>query len=84
MLVNPAAPPFDNPELRRAMGLAFDRQAFSTSSTRVKGRSAATCAAAGRNMGIAPEVLQTCRLRADVEKNRLKRADHGEARLWAG
>ena len=28
LLVNPTAPPFDNPELRRAMGLAFDRQAF--------------------------------------------------------
>ena len=28
LLVNPAAPPFDNPELRRAMSLAFDRQAF--------------------------------------------------------
>jgi peptide/nickel transport system substrate-binding protein len=28
MLVNPAAPPFDNPELRRAMTLALDRMAF--------------------------------------------------------
>src|SRR5258708_9750808 len=28
MLINPAAPPFDNPELRRAMTLALDRKAF--------------------------------------------------------
>jgi peptide/nickel transport system substrate-binding protein len=30
MLVNPSKPPFDNPELRRAMTLAIDREAFST------------------------------------------------------
>jgi len=28
MLINPAAPPFDNPELRRAMTLSVDRKAF--------------------------------------------------------
>jgi peptide/nickel transport system substrate-binding protein len=28
LLVNPSKPPFDNPELRRAVGLALDRQAF--------------------------------------------------------
>jgi peptide/nickel transport system substrate-binding protein len=28
MIVNRSAPPFDNPELRRAMGLALDRKAF--------------------------------------------------------
>jgi len=28
MLVNPSAPPFDNPELRRAMSLTLDRKAF--------------------------------------------------------
>ncbi len=28
LLVNPAAPPFDNPEPRRAMGLSLDRKAF--------------------------------------------------------
>src|SRR6476660_4766415 len=28
LLVNPAAPPFDNPELRRAMALSLDRKAF--------------------------------------------------------
>ena len=28
MLINPAAPPFDNPELRRVMTLSVDRKAF--------------------------------------------------------
>src|SRR5438876_6242454 len=28
LLVNPAAPPFDNPDLRRAMALSLDRKAF--------------------------------------------------------
>jgi peptide/nickel transport system substrate-binding protein len=28
LLVNPAAPPFDNPELRRAMALTLDRKSF--------------------------------------------------------
>src|SRR5207237_5035341 len=28
LLVNPAAPPLDNPELRRAMALTLDRKAF--------------------------------------------------------
>ncbi|HEX9535696.1 MAG TPA: ABC transporter substrate-binding protein [Stellaceae bacterium] len=28
LLVNPAAPPFDNPDLRRAMALTLDRKAF--------------------------------------------------------
>jgi peptide/nickel transport system substrate-binding protein len=28
LLVNPAAPPFDNPELRRAMALSLDRKSF--------------------------------------------------------
>src|SRR5207237_3080925 len=28
LLVNPAAPPFDNPELRQAMALSLDRKSF--------------------------------------------------------
>ena len=72
MLVNPAAPPFDNPELRRAMGLAFDRQAFLDILNEGKG-------AIGGNMmpppsgawGMPPEVLQTLPgYGPDVEKNR--------------
>jgi peptide/nickel transport system substrate-binding protein len=72
MLVNPAAPPFDNPELRRAMGLAFDRKAFLDIFNEGKG-------AIGADMmprpdgawGMPPEVLQTLPgYGLDVEKNR--------------
>jgi peptide/nickel transport system substrate-binding protein len=72
MLVNPTAPPFDNPELRRAMGLAFDRQAFLDILNEGKG-------AIGGNMmpppegawGMPPEVLQTLPgYGPDVEENR--------------
>jgi peptide/nickel transport system substrate-binding protein len=72
LLINPAAPPFDNPELRRAMGLAFDRKAFLDILNEGKG-------AIGGNMmpppngawGMPPEVLQTLPgYGPDVEKNR--------------
>jgi len=72
LLINPAVPPFDNPELRRAMGLAFDRQAFLDILTEGKGR-------IGGNMmpppdgawGMSPEVLQTLPgYGPDVERNR--------------
>jgi peptide/nickel transport system substrate-binding protein len=72
LLVNPTAPPFDNPELRRAMGLAFDRQAFLDIINEGKGL-------VGGNMmpppdgawGMPPEVLQTLPgYGSDVEKNR--------------
>jgi len=72
LLINPGAPPFDNPELRRAMGLAFDRKAFLDILNEGKG-------AIGGNMmpppngawGMPPEVLQTLPgYGPDVEKNR--------------
>src|SRR4029077_203628 len=72
LLINPGAPPFDNPELRRAMGLAFDRKAFLDILNAGKG-------AIGGNMmpppngawGMPPEVLQTLPgYGPDVEKNR--------------
>src|SRR5438552_10701853 len=56
MLVNPAAPPFDNPELRRAMGLAFDRQAFLDILNEGKG-------AIGGNMMPPPNGAGACRQR---------------------
>ncbi|HXP04508.1 MAG TPA: ABC transporter substrate-binding protein [Stellaceae bacterium] len=72
MLINPAAPPFDNPELRRAMALALDRKAFNDILNEGAGR-------LGGNMmpppegvwGMPPEVLQTLPgYGPDVEKNR--------------
>src|SRR3974377_2235894 len=72
LLVNPSAAPFDNPELRRAMGLAFDRKAFLAILNEGKG-------AIGANMmpppagawGMPPVVLQTLPgYGPDVEKNR--------------
>jgi len=42
MLINPAKPPFDNPELRKAMMLAVDRQAFVDIITDGVGRIGAT------------------------------------------
>jgi ABC-type transport system substrate-binding protein len=38
MLINPAAPPFDNPDLRRAMALSVDRKAFVDILTEGEGR----------------------------------------------
>jgi hypothetical protein len=35
MLVNPTAPPFDQPELRRAMTLSLDRKAFNEIGTAI-------------------------------------------------
>ncbi len=72
LLVNPSASPFDNPELRRAMGLAFDRQAFLDILNEGRG-------VIGGNMmpppdgawGMPPEVLQTLPgYGPDVQKNR--------------
>ncbi len=72
MLINPAAPPFDNPELRRAMNLALDRKAFNDIINEGAGH-------LGGNMmpppegvwGMPPEVLETLPgYGPDVEKNR--------------
>jgi peptide/nickel transport system substrate-binding protein len=72
MLINPTAAPFDNPELRRAMSLAFDRKAFLDILNEGNG-------AIGGNMmpppsgawGMPPEVLHALPgYGPDVEKNR--------------
>ncbi len=72
MLVNPAAPPFDNPELRRAMTLSMDRKAFLDILNEGRGLT-------GGNMmpppdggwGMPPEVLATLPgYDPDVAKNR--------------
>jgi peptide/nickel transport system substrate-binding protein len=72
MLINPAASPFDNPELRRAMILSVDRKAFVDILTDGEGR-------IGGNMmpppegvwGMPPEALQTLPgYDLDVDKRR--------------
>ena len=72
MLINPIAPPFDNPELRRAMTLSVDRKAFVDILSEGEGR-------IGGNMmpppegvwGMPPEVLQTLPgYDTDVDKRR--------------
>jgi peptide/nickel transport system substrate-binding protein len=72
MLVNRDKPPFDNPELRRAMGLSLDRKAFidiiSDGEGSVGGAMMPPPAGA---WGMPPEVLQTLPgYGPDVQKNR--------------
>jgi len=43
LLLNRAVPPFDNPDLRRALTLSLDRKAFVEILTQGQGRSAAPC-----------------------------------------
>ena len=88
MLINLHKPPFDNPELRRAMGLALDRQAF------VDILNDGVPHSIGANMlpapngvwGMPPEILQTlARIRARCgEEPRRGAQDHGDARLRPG
>ena len=43
LLINRDKPPFNDPEMRRAMALSVDRHAFIDSSARARGISAASC-----------------------------------------
>jgi peptide/nickel transport system substrate-binding protein len=72
MLINPAAPPFDNPELRRAMTLAVDRKAFVDIITDGVGHSGANMMPPPEGVwGMSPEMLQTLPgYGTDIEKNR--------------
>ena len=86
LIVNRDKPPFDNPELRKAMALALDRKAFIDIILRRPGRHRRRdAAAAGRRVGHAEgDAGDAARLRSDVKKNRAEAAsDHGEARLRA-
>jgi peptide/nickel transport system substrate-binding protein len=59
LIVNREKPPFDNPELRRAMSLALDRQAFIDIITDGKGfRAAAMQPPPGGQWGLPEEMLQ--------------------------
>ena len=87
LAVNAAAPPFDNPDVRKAMALAIDRQAFIDILTEGK-------AAKGAAMLPGPEGQWALPRRGaqDLARLRQRRAkksgacsqDHGRPRLWAG
>ena len=72
MLVNRRKPPFDNPELRRAMGLTLDRRAFIDILGDGQGEiGGAMQPPPGGSWGMPPEVLQTLPgYGSDVAKNR--------------
>ena len=59
LIVNRTTPPFDNPELRRAMALTIDRQAFIDILTEAKGlRAAAMQPSPGGQWGMPAEMLE--------------------------
>jgi peptide/nickel transport system substrate-binding protein len=72
MLINPSAPPFDNPDLRRAMSLAVDRKAFVDIIDDGVGHIGANMMPPPEGVwGMPPDVLQTLPgYDPDVEKNR--------------
>ena len=72
MLVNRDKPPFDNPELRRAMALTLDRKAFIDIISDGEGSvGGAMMPPPAGSWGMPPEVLQTMPGYApDVQKNR--------------
>src|SRR6267142_3615922 len=72
LLVNRSKPPFDNPELRRAMGLTLDRRAFIDILGDGQGEiGGAMQPQRGGSWGMPPEVLQTLPgYGSDVAKNR--------------
>jgi peptide/nickel transport system substrate-binding protein len=72
LLVNPAAPPFDNPELRRALALALDRKAFTDILSEGQAKIGGAMLPPPEGVwGMPPEVLQTIPgYGPDVGKNR--------------
>jgi peptide/nickel transport system substrate-binding protein len=60
MIVNPSKPPFDNPELRRAMALSLGRKAFIDILTDGKGDIGGVMLPSREGIwGMAPEVLKS-------------------------
>jgi peptide/nickel transport system substrate-binding protein len=72
LLVNRDAPPFDNPDLRRALALALDRKAFIDILAQGQGDIGAAMEPAPSGLwGMRPEALATLSgYGADIEKNR--------------
>jgi peptide/nickel transport system substrate-binding protein len=72
LLINREVPPFNNADLRRAMALALDRQAFIDIITEGQGNTGGALLPAPEGVwGMPPELLQTLPgYGGDVEKNR--------------
>jgi peptide/nickel transport system substrate-binding protein len=72
LIINRDKPPFDNPELRRAMALALDRKAFVDIITQGKGDIGGAMLPGPEGIwGVPPEMLQTLPgYGPDVEKSR--------------
>jgi peptide/nickel transport system substrate-binding protein len=72
LLVNPAAPPFDDPELRRAMALSLDRKAFIDILTEGQGDIGGAMLPGPEGVwGMPPDMLKTLPgYDPDVAKNR--------------
>jgi len=72
LILNPGKPPFDNPELRRALALSLDRKAFIDIMTQGKGDIGATMLPPPEGLwGMPPEMLATLPgYDPDIAKNR--------------
>jgi peptide/nickel transport system substrate-binding protein len=72
LILNPAKPPFDNPDLRRAVTLSLDRKAFIDIITQGKGDIGATMLPPPEGLwGMPPEILATLPgYDPDIAKNR--------------
>jgi peptide/nickel transport system substrate-binding protein len=72
LIVNRTAPPFDNPDLRRAMALGLDRKAFVDILTEGQGNLGGVLQPPpGGQWGLPPEILQTLPgYGLDVQENR--------------
>jgi peptide/nickel transport system substrate-binding protein len=72
LIVNQTAPPFDNPELRRAMVLALDRKPFIDILSEGQGKIGGVMLPPPEGVwGMPPEILQTLPgYNTDVQKNR--------------
>ena len=72
LIINPSKPPFDNPELRRAMALSLDRKAFIDITSDGEGSiGGAMMPPPAGSWGMPPEVLHTLPgYGPDVQKNR--------------
>ena len=74
LIVNRTAPPFDNPDLRRAMALGLDRKAFVDILTEGQGNLGGVLQPPpGGQWGLPPEILQTLPgYGLDVQENRVE------------